>query len=446
MKQESKSPRLAARAALLSLLALAPLAMAQQQTGNLFGKVTDDGGQPLPGVSVSLTGVGAPQNAVTNASGEYRFVNVSPGTYTVRHELSGFSAVTRPNVVVTVGKNTDLPISMRLSNVEAAVTVDGGAPLLDTRKISTGASISQLELQSIPTARDPWVVLSSVPGVLMDRANVGGNESGQQSSYVAKGSSGNASTWNVDGVNVTDVGAVGSSPTYYDFDSFQEMQAATGGSDITLMTAGANLNMVTKRGSNDTRGSGRVFVTDKRFQSDTNNDEATAQGFSRGNRIDDIQDFGLEAGGAIVKDRLWLWGSYGRNQINLRTPATAANPDGFSDKTTLEDLNFKLNAQLMDSNSATLFYLRGDKIKLGRNADITRPQETTWDQKGPTSVYKIEDSHIFSANVFATALYSHIDSGFSFTPQGGPNPYAYRSPDGVNHGTYYFYNSVRPQR
>jgi len=426
------------------LLTAGPL-LGQAQSGNVYGKVLDDQGGALPGATVTLSGVGATVSSVSNGQGEYRFLNLSPGSYKLTFALSGFAGVTRDNVVVAVAKNTELTTNMRLSNVATEVTVTGETPVLDTRKTSVGASIPQAELASIPTARDPWVILQSVPGVLMDRVNVGGNESGQQSTYVAKGSSGSAGVWNVDGVNVTDVGAVGSSPTYWDFDSFEEMQVSTGGSDVTLMTAGASLNMVTKRGTNDVHGSGRTFITDQRWQSNTDNEEATAQGFQRGNRIDAIQDYGLEVGGPVVRDRFWAWASYGRNQVDLRTPATAAFPKGFSDKTTLEDINAKLNLQIANNNNATAFFLRGDKIKNGRNASPTRPQETTFDQTGPTSVYKIEDTQIFSSNLFATALGSYVDGGFGLVAQGGTGPYAYRTPDNVNHGTYYTYESGRNQ-
>ena len=61
----------------------------------------------------------------------------------------------------------------------------------------------------------------------------------------------------MDGVNITDMGATGSSPLYFDFDSFEEMQVTTGGSDPRVMTPGVQLNMVTKRGTNDFRGSSR---------------------------------------------------------------------------------------------------------------------------------------------------------------------------------------------
>ena len=88
---------------------------------------------------------------------------------------------------VSVGQNTSTSATLKISSVEAAVTVTGEAPLLDTRKVETGANVDQAQLKEIPTARDPWVVLQTVPGVQTDRVNVGGNESGQQSIYIGKG-------------------------------------------------------------------------------------------------------------------------------------------------------------------------------------------------------------------------------------------------------------------
>ena len=72
----------------------------------------------------------------------------------------------------------------------------------------------------------------------------------------------------MDGVNLTDMSALGASTAYYDFDSFQEMQVVTGGSDPSLQGSGAHLNMITKRGTNEVHGSARIFVVDQQFQSD----------------------------------------------------------------------------------------------------------------------------------------------------------------------------------
>ena len=235
----------------------------------------------------------------------------------------------------------------------------------------------------MPSARDPWVILQQTPGVTMDRNNVGGNESGQQSVYVSKGTTGTQSTWNVDGVNITDFAATGSSPSYYDFDAFEEMQITTGGTDPRIQTPGVQLNMVTKRGTNDFKGSARGFHTSSSYQA-TPKIPAEAKAYlPRINQINKIDDNGAEIGGPIIKDKLWFWGAYGKQKIDILTASllNPTNPNSrFHDKTTLKNENLKLNAQPFASNSLTLVDQYGAKIKLGRNVSTTRFPETGWNQ------------------------------------------------------------------
>ena len=238
---------------------------AQYQTGNIYGRVVTNDNTGLPGVTVTLSGIGAPQTFVTEPDGNFRFLNLSPGMYNVRAELEGMGTALKNNVQVSIGNNANIVMPMTPKTSES-ITIVATAPLVDTRETKTGATITNEELRQIPTARDPWVMLQQAPGVLIDRINVGGNESGQQSNYTANGVTGDQATWNIDGVNVTDMGALGSSPTYYDFDAFQEMQITTSGTDPRIATPGVQLNMVAKRGTNDIRGSGRFFLTDHSFQ------------------------------------------------------------------------------------------------------------------------------------------------------------------------------------
>ena len=311
------------------LLVTAPaLAQFGEAVGGIFGRVADEQEGVLPGVTVTIKGPGAPQTMFTDARGEFRAVNLPPGRYTVALALQGFSTVSRENIAVDVGRNTDVSIQMKLSSVAATITVSGEAAIMETHKVQTGAQVTAEELKSIPTSRDPWVVLQTIPGVQIDRINVAGSESGQQSNFSSKGSSGG--TFTVDGVNMTDMSALGSSAGYYDFDSFQEMQVITGGSDPAIQGSGAHLNMITKRGSNDLHGSARIYGVDHHFQSKNVPAEADAQaakGFplASGNHIDQVQDYGAEAGGPVWRDHLWLWGSYGRDQINLITAGGASS-------------------------------------------------------------------------------------------------------------------------
>jgi len=314
--------------------------------------------------------------------------------------------------------------------------------MVDTRVMGTKTTYTEEKLQSIPSARDPWVILQQTPSVLVDRLNVGGSQSGQQDNYVGKGTDATQNAWAVDGVSITDMAALGSSPTYYDFDAFQEMQATTGGADPSVATPGVLLNMVTKRGTNQVKGSARIFITDKKYEAHNIPDEAKAQGITATNSIDGIQDYGTEVGGPIWTDKAWLWGSYGRNQINL------LQTTGLFDRTTLENTAAKLNVQPIASNSATVFYFRGDKIKIGRNSGPTRPQETSWDQSGPTRIWKGEDSQVFGTSLFATASYSYVDGGFKFVPEGGnltPEINVFQDENEVWHRSHQFFGTFRPQ-
>ncbi|HEV2065085.1 MAG TPA: TonB-dependent receptor [Thermoanaerobaculia bacterium] len=434
---------------LVAVAAMTGLAFGQAQNGNMYGRVVAEDGSSLPGVAVQLSGGGPTLDFMTDSRGDFRFLQLAPGDrYEIKCELSGFGTVNQKNLIVNVGKNTELRIVMRVAKAEAQVTVRGEAPILDTRRIGTGATISRSEMDAIPSARDPWVVVQTVPGVQIDRINVGGNQSGQQSIFTAKGSQTSQGSWNLDGVTVSDVASGSSSPTYWDFDSFQEIQAVTGGNDITVQSMGVTMNMVTKRGTNDVRGSARVYITDPKMQSDPTlkpemQRQKTAAGgveAFRGNQITGIQDYGIEVGGPVLKDRFWLWGSYGRDQIDLLTAT------GVPDKTTLEDINMKANIQAIESNGLTFFYLRGDKRKSGRNSSPFRPLETTVTQSGPTALYKIEDNQVVSSNFVVDAFWSFMDEGFQLVGAGGPVPQAFQDANSVWHNSFASSYFGRPQR
>ena len=98
--------------ALVAVALLASGAYGQLQTGNLYGTVKDDQGAALPGVTVTLTGGGAPQVQVTNAQGQFRFLSLSPGQLRPQGRARGFSTVDYPNITINVGRNTTIEVTM----------------------------------------------------------------------------------------------------------------------------------------------------------------------------------------------------------------------------------------------------------------------------------------------------------------------------------------------
>ena len=267
--------------------------------------------------------------------------------------------------------------------------------------------------------------------------NVAGSESGQQSYLTGKGSPPIQNEWIMEGIvfqAMSGASATGTSPLYYDFDALQEVHVSTGGTDPSTQTPGVHVNLVMKRGTNILHGSARIFIADERWEATNTPEELRLQlaaGGSNafGNSINNTQDYGAEVGGALLADRLWLWGAYGHNQIDLFTTG------GLTDDTTLDIFNAKLNAQVLKNNSATLFYYRGDKVKLGRDAGVTRPQETSFDQSGPANVFKIDDSHVFNGNLFATVIGSHKDFSWRLVPEGSGQ--MRQDSSQVFHNTYY---------
>ena len=433
-------------------LLIAGSALAQYQTGNIYGKVVAKDGSILPGVTVSLTGVGAPQTGVTGPNGEFHFLNLAPGTYSLKAELSGYGAATRSGIGVRVGSNADITITMNPSVAES-ITVTAEAPLIDTRKSGAATNVTNVELQQTPQNRDPWAVLQSTASVQVDRINVGGTQSGQQSVYYAKGALGRDNTWNMDGVNITDMGATGSSPVYFDFDTFEELQITTSGSDPRISTPGVQLNMVTKRGTNDFKGSARYLYTPGSTSPDATVPDEAAGYLASTNHNNFVRDYGLELGGPLWRDRAWFWVARGDQKIST-WQSQGINADGslqflIPDNTVLRNKNLKLNGQLASSNSGVAYYTFGDKVRNARGLSPTMPFETAYHQSGPTKIYKLEDTQIVGSSLYLTGMWSKVSGGFALAANGGEGesaPSSWRAIDSVWHDNYSTYVTDRPQK
>src|SRR5262249_39243585 len=184
----------------------------------------------------------------------------------------------------------------------------GEAPVVDTKKTSTSSAFSQDYLKNVPTARDPWVILDQTPGVDVDRINVGGNQSGQQSIFTSKGGSFTQNGWCYDGLYITDPSAQGATPTYYDFDSFEEIQVTTGGQDPAVGTGGVVINFVTKRGGNSWAGSASGYFDNDSLQANNVDPALIAQHFLVANQADQNWELGGALCGPLVTCKAWLWG------------------------------------------------------------------------------------------------------------------------------------------
>src|ERR1700730_17489000 len=141
-------------------------ALGQVKGGSISGTVLDEQGSVVPGVAVTIQGADAPFESTTQPDGAFRFLNLAPGPYRLTAALQGFSIVVRENIIVDVGKNADVPIGLKVGSVTETVTVIAPAPIVDATATGTATNFTSDELAKVPTSRDPFSLLRSVPGVL----------------------------------------------------------------------------------------------------------------------------------------------------------------------------------------------------------------------------------------------------------------------------------------
>ncbi len=462
------------RLLVLACLVLASVgAFAQSSTGNVLGTITDASGAVLPGATITISGEAGSRTTVSGADGTFRFLNMDYGDYKVTVNLQGFGTSTKSVTIVT-GANATLAISLAVGGKTETVEVSGEAPLVDATKRGTGSTITSEQLKDVPNSRDPWGIMRNVPGALIDRVNIAGNENGQQASIAGKGSSSADKVWTLDGLVITDMSATGASPTYFDFDAFQEINVSTGGNDLTQQTGGFGLGFVTKRGTNTFHGGGRYIATDHKYSSSnispelladinkggTANRLAGGTGYcapeagetarDKADYIDSIKDFGFDLGGPVIKDKLWFYATYGKQDIKL------CRLNGTEDATLLPSYNAKLNWQAGPNTMITGYYFLGAKQKFGRAVGFFANEADSflWNQDNaytdgglPDGLTKLEINHTFSANFFASVKAAYYDTGFTLAARGADTQsYTLDFDNARATGSYLTYVGRRPQK
>ncbi len=428
-----------------AVAALSSMLLAQVEYPGIYGTVVLPDGSTIPGVTVTLTdNTGVKQTTVTSEEGNFRFLRNAPGEYELRFELEGFKTVIRKGIRLYLGKNVNLNVPMETTTIKEEVIVTAKANTIDSRKTSVGANITSEQINSLPSARNAWTMLALVPGMMVDRVDVGGAESGQQSSFSGLGGTSSDAVWNIDGGNMTDISATGSSPAYLDVSAYDEMQVTLGANDIMAQTGGVQINFVTKKPGNRVTGDFHLYVQQKSWEMDqTLPDNLVANGYVAPG-INKLYQYGVSLGGPIIKDKLWWVGSYGIQDIKARKMS------GGEDVTWLTSGYAKVNFAL--GNTSGDFHLTyDDKSKWGRTQlDATQQSNgTLWDQATPGWVYYGSLQQIMG-NLMLDAKVMYTDAGFTLNPRGsevvngyevGSYAYYYKSPlyfDGSNYD--YFTN------
>jgi Carboxypeptidase regulatory-like domain/TonB-dependent Receptor Plug Domain len=404
--------------AVLITIGLFALALtADSPRGVVEGKVLGRDGKPLAGVKMTLSRPpAAPLKAMTDATGLYRFPSVLPAAdYTVKAELADYKTSARANVVVRIAGRSTVNLVLEAGKPEEQTVISVAFPTVDPVRRGTRADFSQTELQTLPTARNPWVVLQLVPGVMIDREDMGGSESANFSVLTARGDDNNGANnvWRVDGVDVSDPVDLGLPLVPFDFDAIDTISVTTGGSaDVTIPTGGIIVNVLNRRGENKVAGAVRFNLTDNAFQGSNLTETLRNLGVAGTNKIDQIKDYGANVGGPLLRDHIWLWGSYGVQDIHNFTIFND------HDQALFPDYHLKLDIQAFGGNRFEAMYMAGSKTRYGADPSIAKPEgnRVTGRFRLGNPVFKLQDEQSFGNDLLLAVKYTLVNAGSRVRP------------------------------
>jgi hypothetical protein len=354
--------------ATLFAVTLAP-AVAQAQS-TIAGVVKDTTGAVLPGVTVEAASpvlIEKIRTATTDNEGRYAIVDIRPGTYTVTFTLAGFNTFRREAVVVPANVSVPINADMKVGALEETVTVTGASPVVDVQNTSKVQVMTRDLIDAIPSARNIQSIGALVPGIRLNVPDVGGAQQTEQTYMATHGNSALHNTILLDGMPAQTNLSDGAVQNYIDNALIAEANYQTSGISADTPTGGVRLNLIPKDGGNTVHGSGFFGGSSDHWhlQSTNLDDGLRARGLPTGARVEHLNDFNGSAGGPVVKDKLWWFGSLRHQGTFVQVPNTFKN-DGSPgiDDAWIDSFVVRGTWQATTRNKFAITYQRNFKWKL----------------------------------------------------------------------------------
>jgi Carboxypeptidase regulatory-like domain/TonB-dependent Receptor Plug Domain len=351
-----RKPRFKGILLFLVLALSAGIAAAQAViVGEMGGQVKDETGAALPGASVVATSLerGFTRTTTTDSTGRFRFSEIQPGRYNVTVSLSGFSTVTVTDNLVETNKKTDLPVTMKLSSAKAEVTVTGEVPIVDKTNTSLETRQRAKEFEKMPVGRNYQSLFLNAPGVnLTPGSNPNPSVHGALSSN---------NLWLYDGVDVTDP-TTGTFGGNLNFEAIQEVTVITSGVSAEYgRAAGGVINIVTKSGTNQFAGSGKVVMANDNWNAQNTTTSTvcpTATTCTHPSLARPLYDhvnprYAVTLGGPVWQDHVWFFGAYESADNTTGQQSTPVSLENFQQSTKDRFWDGKITAQLTPSLTAS---------------------------------------------------------------------------------------------
>jgi hypothetical protein len=365
--------RLLSLVPLFALLLVPMPAGAQQAQASITGVVRDASGAVLPGVTVEASSdvlIEKVRSGVSDGTGQYRIVNLLPGTYTVSFTLTGFSTFKREGIILEGTLTALVNAELKVGSLQETITVSGETPVVDVQSARRQYVIEGNSLQALPTSRSYNNVLQLAPGVDPGTAQI--QLAPTMLLFTAHGGSSQDGRLTLDGINTgASRGGSGVSGYVPDMQNLQEVAFSISGNLGEAETGGPQMTVVPKQGGN--RFSGSFFATafGEGFQSDYSDRVLSAPGLVAPPKILNLYDVQGAVGGPVMKDRLWFFFNTRQVGRSDAQPGIFANKNaGDPNKWTYEpdfnvqgrnDQSRKINAlrltwQVTQRNKLSVFY------------------------------------------------------------------------------------------
>ena len=288
------------------------LPAAAQAQSSFTGIVKDTSGAVLPGVTVEATSpvlIERTRSAITDSTGGYRLTDLRPGVYMMTFTLVGFATVKREGLELPANFTMTINSELKVGTLEETVTVAGLSPVVDVQSTTKSQVLNREALDAIPTGRTIQAMGQLITGVSLNIPDVGGSRAMQQTYMSTHGLGASQTTVQVDGLMVNGLDGDGAVQNYFNSSMSQEMVYTTSGAGADASGGGVRLNMIPRDGGNTLKGTVFLGYQNQSFQSSNLTDSLKARGVKTPDGIEKLYNVEGSAGGPIMKDRVWFFGS-----------------------------------------------------------------------------------------------------------------------------------------
>jgi hypothetical protein len=384
-------------------MAVAPVVVKAQAVGSasLTGRVLDESGAPVPGVTVVVTSPAlqvASMTAVTDPEGNYQVLDLpAPGVYKVSFSAPSFQTFVRTDLNLTVGFAARVDAVMKIGQVEQTVEVTGSSPVVDTVNTAGGTTLQRQEIELTPKGLGLQELLPMSAGVsLAGKPDVGDSNLAARSAIITYGVL-SEPYLQVEGINVTSSHDLDTA-VYFDSLSLAETQFKTSGNNADVPFAGVNMVAVMKSGSNDFHGTALGDWESPNFQANNITPALAAQGLKFTNPIKHYYDYAGDLGGRIIRDKLWFYGGISKQTLTSGQLGFVSGPDaagcwtcldapGANIISTLTQENIKVSYQLNPTWRFIAAWQHSLKFLSAQGASSTEP--------GPSSLYEHQPANMW---------------------------------------------------